>query len=91
MVLGDAAPAALLHDADSAVHAVVPGSVWSESRRMLAFLRDHFPQAAGVHSTPPPSPVFWSWSVRVPTVLFLMLLLAWSLLFLWAVPPSSTF
>ena len=85
---GDAAPSALLHDTDSAVHAAVPGLVRSESRHMLAFLRVCFPQAEGVHSAPP-SFVFWSWSVRVPMVLFLMLILAWSLFFLRVVPPSS--
>ena len=87
---GDEAPAALLPDADSVVHAVVPGSVLSESRRMLVFPRDRFPQAAGVHSAPPSSLVFWSWSVRFPTVLFLLLLLAWSLFFLRVVPPSNS-
>ena len=43
---------ALPPDDDSAV----PDSVRSEFRRMLAFLVDLFPQAAGSHSSPPPPP-----------------------------------
>ena len=57
-VLGVAAPATLLHDAYSAAPDAVPGSVRFESRRMLAFLRVCFPQAAGVRSGPLSSPVF---------------------------------
>ena len=41
---------ALPPDDDSAV----PDSICSEFRRMLAFLVDLFPQAAGSHSSPPP-------------------------------------
>ena len=78
-VPGDAAPAAWLHDADSVVPSAVLGSVRSESSLMLVFLKDRFPQALGAHSAPPSSTVFWSWSVRVHTVLFLILILAWSL------------
>ena len=53
-LLVGAAPDALPHDDDSAVCAAVPDSVCSEFRRMLAFLVDLFPQAAGSHSSAPP-------------------------------------
>ena len=77
----DAAPDSLPCDVDSAVPAAVPESVWSEFRRMLSFLVDLFPQAAGTPSAPaspralledffgssPPtsSPIFLSWFERV--------------------------
>ena len=77
----DAAPDALPRDAESAV----PELVWSEFRRMLSFLVDLFPQAAGAPSVPPPpralfkdffsssaptsSPIFLSWFKRVCTAL----------------------
>ena len=50
-----AAPDALSRDDNSAVPATVPDSVLSEFRRMLTFLVDLFPQAAGSHSSAPPS------------------------------------
>ena len=72
-----AAPDALPPDDDSAV----PDYVRSEFRRMLSFLVDLFPQAAGYHSSPPPPwalfedffgaatphspPIFLSWFERV--------------------------
>ena len=83
-LLEDAAPDALPRDADSAVPAVVLGSARSEFRRMLSFLVDLFPQAAGTPAPPPPralfedffgssvpssSPVFLSWFERVRTAL----------------------
>ena len=52
----DAAPNALPRDADSAVLAAVPESVWSEFRRMLSFLVDFFLLAAG--APPPPRALF---------------------------------
>ena len=75
----DAAPDALPRDVDS----VVLESVRSELRRMLSFLVDLFPQAAGTPSAPPralfedffgssvpsSSPIFLSWFERVRTAL----------------------
>ena len=52
------APDELLEDTDSEVSAAVPESVWSEFRRMLSFLVDLFPQAAGAPSAPPPPRTF---------------------------------
>ena len=64
----------------------------SESSLLLVFLRDHFPQGAGVHPVPPPSTVFWYWSVSVHTVLFLILILAWSFfLFFFFLSSGRTF
>ena len=81
----DAVPDALPRDADLAVPAAVPESVRSEFRRMLSFLVDLFPQAAGSPAPPPPpralfkdffgssaptsSPVFLSRFERVCTAL----------------------
>ena len=79
----DAAPGSLPRNVDSAVPAAVPESVRSEFHRMLSFLVDLFPQAAGTPSAPPPralfkdfgssapttSPVFLSWFERVHTAL----------------------
>ena len=80
----DAAPDALPLDVDSTVPAAFPESVRSEFRRMLSFLVDLFPQAAGAPSalTPPralfedffgssapTSPVCLSWFERVRTAL----------------------
>ena len=50
----DVAPDALPRDLDSAAPAVVPDSARSKFRRMLAFIVDLFPQAAGSPSAPPP-------------------------------------
>ena len=76
-----AAPDSLPQDEDSAVPVAVPEFTRSEFRRMLAFLVDLFPQAAGSHSAPPPPralfeeffgssaprplPIFLSWFERV--------------------------
>ena len=81
----DAAPDAQPRDADSAVPMAVLESVRSEFRRMLSFLVDLFPQAAGTPSAPPPpralfedffgssapssSPIFLSWFEMVRTAL----------------------
>ena len=75
------APDALPSEVDPVFPAAVPDSVRSEFRRMLSFLVDLFPQAAGSQSAPPPPrtlfkdffgtsaphspPIFLSWFERV--------------------------
>ena len=81
----DVAPDALPRDIDLAVPAAVLDSARSEFSRMLSFIVDLFPQAAGPPSAPPPpralfevffgfsappsSPVFFNWFERVRTTL----------------------
>ena len=81
----DVAPDALPRDLGLAVLAAVPDSAHFEFRRMLSFIVDLSPQAAGSPSAPPPpralfedffgssappsSPVFLNWFKRVRTAL----------------------
>ena len=80
----DVARDALPRDVESSVPAVATDSARSEFRRMLSFIVDLFPQAAGSPSAPPlpralfedffgssasPTPVFLNWFERVHTAL----------------------
>ena len=81
----DVPPDYLPGEHDPAVPPAVPENARSEFRRVLAFIVDHFPQAAGSPSVPPPPwalseeffgsaalpsfPVFLSWFKRVRTAL----------------------
>ena len=96
---GDAPPDALPRDLDPVALSALPESARSEFRRMMAFIVDLFPQAAGSPSVPPPPRAlfedFFSFSAPLPSPistglrgsarLLLMRILDWPVLWLLVV------